>query len=537
VLERGAHGEGAGRAGNAPPVLPGTTPGSVAIEAVGVTKAYGAILALDHVDFQAYAGQVNVLLGENGAGKSTLMRILAGETQPDSGHIACAGRPVRFRSPRDARRHGVAIIHQELSLFPALTVADNIFAGHEHRRAGLLDDRRHRARAAEILARLDERIDPRANAGALAVGQQQVVEIAKALAHDARVLIMDEPTSALSNAEVEALFGVIRELIRRDVAVVYISHRMDEIFRIGDKLTVFRDGRRVAAAEARDVGMNWVSETMLGSQQRAALAHMNADRAERPDRVGETVLEVENLSLASPDSARLLLSNVSFRLSAGEVLGVYGLLGAGKTELAESIAGLRPEASGICRIGGGVLAGGVPARIAAGIAFVPEDRQRQALVPTSSVGDNMVLSSLDRLSTGGVISRRREDETARTMIAELSIRVGSASQPVLSLSGGNQQKVIIARALLTRPRLLILDEPTRGIDVGAKAEIFRIMRRLADAGLAILFVSSELPEIMAVSDRILVLSRGEVGGIFDRAGVEETDITRASVHVASNERL
>ncbi len=532
MLDRGAHRKGAGRAGNVQSAPSGAIPGRVAIEAVDVTKAYGPVLALDHVDFQAYAGQVNVLLGENGAGKSTLMRILAGETQPDSGHIVCGGHPVRFRSPRDARQHGVAIIHQELSLFPFLTVADNIFAGHEHRRAGLLDDRRHRARAAEILARLDERIDPRAKAGALAVGQQQVVEIAKALAHDARVLIMDEPTSALSNAEVEALFSVIRELIRHDVAVVYISHRMDEIFRIGNKITVFRDGRRVAAAEARDVGMNWVSETMLGSQQRAALAHMNADRAERAKPAAETVLEVEGLSLASPDAARLLLGNVSFRLNAGEVLGVYGLLGAGKTELAESIAGLRPDASGICRMGGVALAEGVPARIAAGIAFVPEDRQRQALVPTSSVSDNMVLSSLDRLSSGGVISRRREDETAQTMIADLSIRVGSASQPILSLSGGNQQKVIIARALLTRPRLLILDEPTRGIDVGAKAEIFRIMRRLADTGLAILFVSSELPEIMAVSDRILVLSRGEVSGLFDRAAVEEADITRASVHVA-----
>ena len=517
----------------APAAANGTAPNGIAIEAVAVTKAYGAVLALDRVDFQAFAGQVNVLLGENGAGKSTLMRILAGEAAPDSGHVARAGRPVRFRSPRDARQHGVAIIHQELSLFPALSVAANIFAGNEHARAGILDDRRHRALAAGILARLDERIDPAAPVSALAVGQQQVVEIAKALAHDARVVIMDEPTSALSNAEVDALFAVIRGLVRDDVAVVYISHRMDEIFRIGDRLVVLRDGRRVAAAPARDVDMDWIPEAMLGSQERAALEHMNAARGSRPDRARADLLEVADLSLASPDATRLLLDNVSFRLEAGEVLGVYGLLGAGKTELAESIAGLRPEASGTLRLGGAALAGGVPARIAAGIAFVPEDRQRQALVPTASVSDNMVLSSLARVAAAGVVSPRRQDVLAGGMIAGLSIRAGSAAQPILSLSGGNQQKVVIARALLTQPKLLILDEPTRGIDVGAKAEIFRIMRRLADDGLAILFVSSELPEIMAVADRILVLSRGEVGGLFAAATVAEADIIKASVHGAA----
>jgi len=507
-------------------------PDRIAIEAVNVTKAYGAVLALDQVDFRAYAGEVNVLLGENGAGKSTLMRILAGEAVPDSGHVALAGRPVRFRSPRDARQHGVAIIHQELSLFPALTVAANIFAGHEHARAGLLDDRRHRALAAEILAHLDERIDPATPVDALAIGQQQVVEIAKALAHDARVVIMDEPTSALSNAEVDALFAVVRGLIRSDVAVVYISHRMDEIFRIANRLVVLRDGRRVAAAPARDVDMDWITEAMLGSHERAALEHMNAARDRRPDRAPDDLLEVTHLSLASADATRLLLNNVSFRLAPGEVLGVYGLLGAGKTELAESIAGLRPGASGAVRIGGAALPASVPTRIAAGIAFVPEDRQRQALIPTASVSDNMVLSSLARVAAGGVVSPRRQDLLTAEMISDLSIRIGSAAQPILSLSGGNQQKVVIARALLTNPKLLILDEPTRGIDVGAKAEIFRIMRRLAEDGLAILFVSSELPEITAVADRILVLSRGEVVGMFDAATAAEADVVRASVHVA-----
>jgi len=495
-----------------------------------VTKAYGATLALDHVDFQALAGKVNVLLGENGAGKSTLMKILAGEVVPDSGHIACFGAPVRFRSPREARQCGIALIHQELSLFPALNVADNIFAGREYGWAGLVDNHRHVELAVDILARLDPRINPRMRAGALAVGQQQVVEIAKALAHDARVVIMDEPTSALSNAEVDALFGIIRELASRNVAVIYISHRMDEIFRIGDVFVVFRDGRCIASAASRDVDMNWVSETMLGSKQREALRRMTKGRPQRQSPGVAHVLEVENLSLANPDAQRLLLNKASFGLRAGEVLGVYGLLGAGKTELAESIAGLRPEATGVCRIEGEEVGEGVSARIKAGIAFVPEDRQRQAVVPTGTVSENIMLSSLESVTSAGIVSPRAEKSVVGRMIAGLSIRAASGAQSIMTLSGGNQQKTVVARALLNKPRVLVLDEPTRGIDVGAKAEMFQIMRHLASEGLAVLFCSSELSEIMAVSDRIMAMSRGEVRGIFETSEVEETDIIKASAN-------
>jgi ABC-type sugar transport system ATPase subunit len=503
--------------------------GAAAIEAVDVTKAYGSTLALDGVSFRALAGKVTVLLGENGAGKSTLMRILAGEIAPDSGHIACAGRPVRLRSPRDARHQGVALIHQELSLFPALTVAENIFIGGEHRRGGLVDSRRHLELAGEILARLDRHIDPRARVGELAVGQQQIVEIAKALAHDARVMIMDEPTSALSNAEVDALFDIVRELTTHGVAVVYISHRMDVIFRIGDILVVMRDGRRIAEARACDVDMEWVSETMLGSRQREAMRRMKAARGERRLQDRAEILEVRNLFLASPEAERLLLNDVSFGLRPGEILGVYGLLGAGKTELAETIAGLRPEATGACLVGGKPVGPGPAARIAAGIALVPEDRQRQAIVPTGSVSDNVTLSSLAAVSRLGIVSRRREGAAVGRMVEALSIRLHSGAQSIQALSGGNQQKTVVARALLSRPAILILDEPTRGIDVGAKAEIFEVMRTLAAEGLAVLFASSELPEIVAVSDRIIVLSRGQIRGIFDGAAVGEADLVKASV--------
>jgi ABC-type sugar transport system ATPase subunit len=500
---------------------------AAAIEAADVTKAYGGILALDRVSFRAEPGKVTVLLGENGAGKSTLMRVLAGETVPDSGHLLREGRQMRLRSSRDARREGIALIHQELSLFPALTVAQNIFAGMEKHRFGVTNERRHGEIAADILSRLDGRISPYRPVGELAVGQRQLVEIAKALAHDARVVIMDEPTSALSNAEVEALFNIIRELTARGVAIIYISHRMDEIFRIADQLVVMRDGRKVAEAPSGAVNMNWINENMLGSRQRAAMQELVTSR--RTSAGGrDEILQVRNVSLADPDTQRLLLSDAAFSLRQGEILGVYGLLGAGKTELAETVAGLRSDATGEILLAGRPLAPTPAARIAGGIAFVPEDRRHQAIIPTASVRDNITLSCLRKMATFGVVSSRRERARVTGMVEDLSIRLASAGQSIMGLSGGNQQKAIVARALLTEPRVLVLDEPTRGIDVGAKAEMFRLMRKLADRGLAILFASSELPEIMAVADRVLVLSRGRVRGIFEGAELTERNILDAS---------
>lgn len=500
----------------------------VAVAAVGVTKGFDGILALDRVSFSARFGQVAVVLGENGAGKSTLMKILAGEITPDSGDLFCGGRKVQFRSPRDAQRHGIGLIHQELSLFPDLTVADNIFAGHERGWAGLVREHTHRKVASDILTRLDERIDPNRPVRSLTVGQQQVVEIAKALARNTRVLIMDEPTSALSMAEVDALFRVIGELRARGVAIIYISHRMDEIFRIGDTLTVFRDGRLIASAAATDVDMDWVFNAMLGSRQREALKQVPALHSARNDATAPPLLEVHDLSLAKSGTERPRLEAVSFALSPGEVLGIYGLLGAGKTEIAHAVAGLYPEAGGTIRLQGQAVRGGVPERIRAGIVLVPEDRQRDALVPTMSVADNVLLSEFPRVSVGGVLRPSRAERTVAEMIRSLSIRVARSSQRITALSGGNQQKTIIARALLTHPKVLIFDEPTRGIDIGAKAEIFQLVRRLANDGVGVLFASSELAELMAVTDRILVLHRGRVSRVFDSRTASENSIMAAS---------
>lgn len=500
---------------------------AAAIQAIGITKGFGGIRALESVDFAAQYGKVNVLLGENGAGKSTLMKILAGEIAPDEGRILRDGAEVRFHSPRDARAHGVALIHQELSVFPAMTVADNLFAGNERRRAGLADTRMQNELAGQILARLGQRIDPRALVSSLAVGQQQLVEIAKALSQNSRILIMDEPTSALSNAEVDALFAVIRDLLATGVAIIYISHRMDEIFRIGDVLTVFRDGRTVATAAAVDVDMPWIHAKMLGSRQREALETAQPRRRRAANAGAEPALAVSDLSLADSKADRLCLDDVSFTLNRGEVLGVFGLLGAGKTELAEAIAGRRPDYRGTVRIGGRRLTGGVPARLRAGIAMVPEDRGRDAVVPTTTVADNMLLSSFGALARWGVLGAGRTTPTISRMVASLGIRLESSEQLLTSLSGGNQQKTIIARALLTMPKVLILDEPTRGIDVGAKAEVYAIIRDLADEGLAVLFASSELPELMGATDRILVLSRGRVCGVFETAAVDEHEVLRA----------
>jgi erythritol transport system ATP-binding protein len=500
----------------------------VAIQALGVTKGFGGIQALEGVDFAAHYAKVNVLLGENGAGKSTLMKILAGEILPDGGRILCDGGEVRLNSPRDAQARGISLIHQELSVFPTMTVADNLFAGNERRRAGLVDTRTQNDVARGILARLGQSIDPRCLVSELAVGQQQIVEIAKALSQNSRILIMDEPTSALSNTEVDALFRTIRDLVSSGVAIIYISHRMDEIFRIGDILTVFRDGRTVASAPASDVDMSWIHGKMLGSRQREALESSQPIRDQSNSLNTELALEVSDLSVADGKTDRLYLERVSFQLRRGEVLGVFGLLGAGKTELAEAIAGHRPHYKGRIHLEGKTLVGGVPARLRAGIAMVPEDRQRDAVVQTTTVADNMLLSSFDAVSSHGVIGSGRSAAAVTKMIASLGIRLGSVGQPLISLSGGNQQKVIIARALLTGPRVLVLDEPTRGIDVGAKAEVYAIMRKLADAGLAVLFASSELPELMGVTDRILVLSRGRVRGLFETRAVSEHEVLRAS---------
>lgn len=493
----------------------------VILRAENVTKVFPGTIALDQVTFDVHRGMVNVLIGENGAGKSTLMKILAGVEQPTRGRVLLEGREVRLRTPLDATRQGIGIIYQELNLCPNLSVLDNIFLAREMTRRGVIDKRAERQRARELIQRLEQNIDPDALVSNLRIGQQQIVEIAKALTQDVRVLIMDEPTSALSTAEVEVLFRVIRELKAHGVSIIYISHKLDELLQIGDAINIMRDGRLVAHDLTERVDVPWIIEKMVGRNPAALFT-----RQEHP--IGDTLLRVENLTLPRVGGG-YVLDHVSLTLRAGEILGFYGLMGAGRSDLLDCLAGARPEATGKIWLNGQeVRAASVSKRIAAGFVLVPEDRQRDGLVPTLSVAHNMLLASLKKYLNRFYLARRKERAAVETLVKDLSIRVANPQQSITSLSGGNQQKVVVAKGLLTTPKVLMLDEPTRGIDVGAKSEIFEIMGRLAIQGYGVLFVSSELKEILAMSDRILVLSKGAITGEFSRDEATEEKLVAAS---------
>lgn len=498
-------------------------PEDIILRAEGITKVFPGTVALDGVDFNVRRGQVNALIGENGAGKSTLMKILAGVEQPTRGRVVLDGEAIQLSSPRDAARYGIAIIYQELNLFPNLSVADNIFAGRELRgRYGTVNYKAQEQIALELLQRLEEPISPRALVEELRVGQQQAVEIAKALAQDVRILIMDEPTSALSAAEVRVLFRIIAELKAAGVSIIYISHKLDELIEVADQITVLRDGKVVAEAPAGPVTIPWIVEKMVGRRPEALYHKENHVQP-------EVLLRVESLTLMHPHVPnRHVLDHVSFALRAGEILGFYGLMGAGRTELLECLLGGYPAARGsIWLAGRPVTARTIGERIGHGLALVPEDRQRHSIVPTQSVKENITLASLRRYLKWGFLSRRSEAASVRRSIESLSIKVASPQQPITSLSGGNQQKVVVARVLLTSPRVLLMDEPTRGIDVGAKGDMFRIMNDLAGQGFGILFVSSELNEVLAMSDRVLVMSRGRITAEFDRADATEAALVAA----------
>ncbi len=489
-----------------------------------INKVFGATHALRGVDFTATAGRVTVLFGENGAGKSTLMKILAGIEPPTTGTLELDGEPVVLRGPRDAASRGIGIIHQELSLFPNLSIADNIFMAREQTRGGVMVDRaRQREVTQQLLARLDEPLDSDAAVGDLRVGQQQIVEIARALAEDARVLIMDEPTSALSVAEVKVLFRVIRDLTAHDVAVVYISHHLEEALEIADHVVVFRDGQLVAEDEAVNVDARWVVEKMVGRRPDELFP------AEHAEIQGE-LLEVEDLVVADPSNpGRLAVDTVSLSVRSGEIVGLYGLMGAGRTELLESLAGRLRPVSGHVRLGGQPLDGlSIAERLAAGVALVPEDRQRDGLVQSMSVGQNLTLASLGRFVRRFSVRQGLERTAVDRMVEAVTVRTESAQAPIGSLSGGNQQKVVLGKALLTEPRVLLLDEPTRGVDVGAKADIFDLMTRQAKRGLGIVFATSELEEAVHVPDRLLVMSKGRVIQEFRRGTATREDIMAAS---------
>jgi len=475
------------------------------LEALQVEKVYDGTVALAGVDFRLERGRVHALIGENGAGKSTLLKILAGVESPTAGHLAIAGERVRFASTRDAAARGIAMIHQELQLFPDLTVGENLFVGRERlTRWGTVDWDAQDDATRQALARLGHpSIAPTTRVGALSLGQQQIVEIARALVHDVRVLLMDEPTSALTSAEVPVLFKVIRDLTRHGVSIVYISHRLEELLAIADHVTVLRDGRVVGTSPSAAVDVSWIVQRMTGGGVGASAR----DAGVAP---GNVVLDVRRLTLP-PAPGRTGLDEVSFEVRRGEVLGLYGLMGAGRTELFEAVMGVHPDARGEVVLDGvPVQADDVSERVEAGLAMVPEDRQAAGLVQALSVGANMTLSSIGRLSRHGYLAPRAEADAAQPLVDRLRIKTASLEAPVTALSGGNQQKVVLARGVMSRPKVLLVDEPTRGVDVGAKAEIIDAMRRLAADGLGVVFASADMAEIQAAATRVLVMARGRV---------------------------
>ncbi len=478
----------------------------------GICKRFPGVQALQKASLEVSAGEVHVLLGENGAGKSTLMKVLCGQYEADDGTISFAGHEITPESPIDAQRLGLVMIHQELNLIPGLTVAENIFLGHEPTSAGLIRGDVMHQRSQDLLQRVRCNIDPVTPVAELSVAEQQLVEIARALREEARILVMDEPTAALADNEIEALFEVIRGLGREGVPVIYISHRMQEIFTIGDKVTVMRDGHTVGTRNLEDTDVGELIQMMVGRT-------IGEQIAKRDVEIGDTILEISELSRDG------VLEPLSLSIRSGEILGVAGLMGSGRTELARAIFGADPVDSGTVRVGGRTLPGHDPAAsIAAGLGFLTEDRKQQGLVLQLPVTENITLTSLDEFSRHGVLNLAAENERAGELVHTLKIRVTSLDQEVADLSGGNQQKVVIARWLAARCKALLFDEPTRGIDVGAKAEIYDLIGELVERGVAVVLISSEMPELLGLADRIAVMHEGALQGVLPRAEASQERI-------------
>ncbi|MGA7816013.1 sugar ABC transporter ATP-binding protein [Caballeronia sp.] len=483
----------------------------------GIGKAFGPVSVLDGVEFNIGAGEIHALMGENGAGKSTLMKILSGVYQADAGDILIDGKTALIRDTVDAERAGIAIIHQELNLIPQLSVMENMFLGREPSRFGIVDTAAMRRQSRHWLDMVGaQRIDPQMEAGRLSIGQQQLVEIAKALSLDARVLVMDEPTAALTHREIETLFEIMLGLKARGVALVYVSHRMEEIFRICDKISVLRDGRFVGERAIAQTGFDEIVRLMVGRE----LGERFPKRTNAP---GGVRFQVAGLADAGN------ISGISFDVRAGEVLGIAGLMGAGRSEILRTLFGVNRKTAGTVSLDGRPLdirdASGA---IGAGIGFVTEDRKNQGLVLGMSVRENATLVHLDTYARFGVVNDAAERAAVAQLIKQLRIRTRDAELDVKSLSGGNQQKVVFAKWLVAPPKVLLLDEPTRGVDVGGKAEIYTIINQLASQGVAIVMVSSELPEVLGMSDRILVMHQGRQNGIFPAAGATQEMIMNAA---------
>jgi D-xylose transport system ATP-binding protein len=501
-------------------------PANTLLRAEGITKRFPGVVALRGVNLDLRHGEIHALCGENGAGKSTLIKVLSGVHPHGSyeGVITLDGAPLRLRTTRDAEERGIAVIHQELMLVPGMTVAENIFLGKEPTHNGLVDRLTMYDTSQRLLRRFDIAIDPETPVRDLGVGQQQLVEIVKALAKESRLLILDEPTAALSRAEVDALLGILMDLRRQGVTCVYVSHKLDEVFAIADRITVLRDGESIVTLDTAATSRAEVIRNMVGRE----ITEMFPRAASSP---GDVRLSVRDLEVAPPDSGTLHLRGISFDVRAGEVLGIGGLMGAGRSELLMHLLGLwGHRTNGRVEVDRRPYNGASPAEaIRNGLVLVSEDRKRYGLIPDKTVGFNLSLSSLQRLTVRGLIDTPREWTRNREFFDSLGLRAPGLNTSVSSLSGGNQQKVVLGKALMTDPRVVLLDEPTRGIDVGAKQEVYHLINRLTAAGRAVVLVSSELPELMGMSDRILMLHEGAVGGVFGRAEATQEALLAAAM--------
>ena len=482
-----------------------------------IHKSFGGVHALNDVQMAVCAGEVHALLGENGAGKSTLIKTMTGVYQPDSGEIYLHGEPVQFSTPREAQQLGIGAIYQEPSLFPDLDIAENIVAGRQPTRSGRVDWRAMYREADELFGQLGVKLNPRTKARNLSVAQQQMVEIARALSLNAQLLIMDEPTSSLTLTEVEELFRIVRQLRAAGTAIVFISHRLEELFEVADRVTILRDGNYVDTREMSGVTTEELIEMMVGR-------HVHELFPKQAAAIGDACLEVKNLNAPGK------FEDISFKLHAGEILGMAGLVGAGRTDIARALFGIQRIESGSIHIDGRPVSIGSPREaMNLGLGFVPEDRQHHGLVLPMDIATNITLPILPSFTTFGWLRDQEAKQIAETAADSLQVKCSGMNQKAKELSGGNQQKVVLAKWLETNPRILILDEPTRGIDVGTKAAVHQLMSDLANEGVAILMISSELPEILGMSDRVLVMREGRITGEFMRDEATQELIMAAAV--------
>jgi ABC-type sugar transport system ATPase subunit len=498
------------------------------MEAKNIKKVFPGTTALQNVDFRVYEGTINTLVGENGAGKSTLMKILAGIEQPTEGKLFMYdengnANAVSFANTREAARKGIGIVHQELNLFTNLNVAENIFMNKEMKRYGSLyiDHTTQEQRAQEVLKRLGQVIDTKTLVRDLRLGQQQIVEIAKTMIDEPKILIMDEPTSSLSAQEVRVLFDVMNDLKNEGVAIIYISHRLEEVKEIGDYITILRDAKRVHSGEVAEIEMSDIIQKMVGRDPQKFFSG-------EAHKTGRELLRVKNMTLPRFGGG-FTLDNVSLSVREGEILGIYGLMGAGRTELLESLMGAYEKAEGDVWLEDRRLdKKDTKERIRSGLVLIPEERQREGLFLNLSVDKNLTMMSLARYVKGFHLLKNLENQRVEEMIDEMAIKVTTPQVSIKALSGGNQQKVVIGKGLLTKPKVLLMDEPTRGIDVGAKSDVFEIMNKMAKGRFGIVFVSSEVEEVCSMSDRIIVLSKGKITGEFDRSEATEEKLRKAS---------